>query len=498
MVNLLHLRKTQRLQGAALLAVSQTILIALGYVTHLLVGKIGGPSLYGVYGVVLSLMTIINMLLALGIPVAASKETAEDEQNSGGVFLSAIRLQLVFALCLSGGTLLLADVLGSLLKDPKLVPIIRFTAVIYPATALYSLLSNYFNGLHAFAAQARLTVLYAIVKLAGSVGFLMLFRSVPAALSGFIAGGLTATAVGLPRALTTVRGRVQRAVPARRLFAFAGSFVGMSIALQILMSLDLFLVKRLLQDDTLVGYYNAASTVSRIPYFILQGLGFVFLPSVARLFREDESRARAFIRDVFRYLFLLLLPITALAATTSKALLGLFFSAAFAPAARPLTLLSVALGLLSAFYLLSTIAAGAGRPRTPLTISWGLIPLAGVLGVLLIPRGQLPGAAIATTTTAAVGLSLLAAYMYLRFHLTFPIPTLLRGLGATAVAMLPTYAVPSPPTLLLPAWYLLLLLVYGLALTALGEVRREDWARVKTLLPKRAGSEGGKPSALGA
>lgn len=485
MVRLLNVQKTQRLHGAVLLAASQAILIALGYVTHLLVGKIGGPPLYGVYGVVLSLMTIINMLLTLGIPVAASKETAEDEANSGGVFLSAARLQLLFALCLSAGSFVAAGPLASLLHDQKLVPLIRFTAFIYPATAVYSLLSNYFNGLHAFAAQARLTLLYAAAKLAGSVGLLLVFRSVPAALSGFIAGGLTATALGLPQAFPTIRGRVRATVPARHLFVFAGSFVGMSLALQILMSLDLFLVKRLLHDDTLVGYYNAAATVSRIPYFILQGLGFVFLPSVARLFKENPDRARAFIRDVFRYLFLLLLPITALAATTSKALLELFFSAAYAPAARPLTLLSVALGLLSAFYLLSTIAAGAGRARTPLVISWLLIPLAGVLGVVFIPEGQLPGAALATTMTAAFGAVLLACYMYVRFRLTFPLSTFIRGVVATTIAVLPTYFVHSPSTLVLPGWYVLLFGVYVLVLIALGEVRREDWEYTKALLPKQ-------------
>lgn len=484
MTALLRLKKTKRLQGAAYLAVSQTILIALGYVTHVLVGKIGGPPLYGVYGVVLSLMTILNMLLTLGIPVAASKETAEDEENSGGVFVSAVRLQLFFALVLSLGTLLLAGVIAELLNDEKLVPILRFTALIYPATALYSLLSNYFNGLHAFSAQARLTVLYALCKLAGSVGLLFLFRSVPGALSGFIIGGLTAAAIGLPQALTTVRGHIRALIPMRRLFVFAGSFVGMSIALQILMSLDLFLVKRLLADDTLVGYYNAAVTIARIPYFILQGLGFVFLPSVARLFKEQAEAGRAFIREVFRYLFLLLLPIATLASATSKALVTLFFSTSYQPAARPLTLLSVALGLFSAFYLLSTIAAGAGKPRVPLVISWLLIPGAAALGFVLIPRYHLQGAALTTISIAALGTIALAIFMYRRFRLTFPLATLARGVAATAVAVAPTYLV-SPPTILLPGWYLLLFLAYGLTLVALGEIRRTDWTRFQTLLPQR-------------
>ncbi|TSC63424.1 MAG: membrane protein involved in the export of O-antigen and teichoic acid, partial [Parcubacteria group bacterium Gr01-1014_106] len=428
------------------------------------------------------------LLLTLGIPVAASKETAEDEANSGGVFLSALRLQLVFAVVLSVGTALLAEPFATLLGDARLTPIVRFTAVIFPATAVYALLGNYFNGLHAFASQAALTIVYALMKLAGSVGFLFLFRSVPAALSGFVVGGLAATAVGLLQAWSTIRGHIQRSIPARRLFIFAGTFVGTSIALQILMSLDLFLVKRFLQDDTLVGYYNAATTIARIPYFILQGLGFVFLPSVAKLFAQDIVRARAFIREIFRYLFLFLAPVTALAATTSKALLHLFFSPEYQPAARSLTLLSIALGFLSAFYLLSTIAAGAGKPKIPLRISWLLIPLAGALGAVFIPRAGLEGAAIATFGAAITGAVVLAIYLYAQFRLTFPLSTLVRTLVATGITVLPTYLV-TPPTIFLPLWYVLLLTVYVLALFALGEIRREDIAYARSLLPGRDKTE---------
>ena len=479
---LLSTRRTTRLTGAAYLALSQTILIALGYVTHVLVGNIGGPSLYGVYGVVLSLMSIINMSLTLGIPVAASKEAAEDEENSGGIFLSAVRLQLLLTFTISASVVLLAGFLAGLLGDLTLTPLIRFTAILYPATALYALFSNYFNGLHAFAAQARLTVVYALAKLGGSVGLLLTFRSAAAALAGFATGGLVAILVGLPYVLATVRGRIRSRIPARRLFVFAGTFVGISVALQILLSLDLFFVKRLLHDDVLAGYYNAATTIARIPYFILQGLGFVFLPSVARLYKEDAARAGLFIRTVFRYLFLLLLPIAALAATTSKGLLGLFFSAVYHPAAQPLTLLSIAVGFLSAFYLLATIAAGAGRARITLAIAWALILLDGALGTWLVPRFQLTGAALMTVTTAGIGAVLLGVTMYRQFHLTFPLATLVRGLIATALAVAPTYVV-SPRTALLPLWYLLLVSAYALALVALGEMRREDWSRAKELLP---------------
>lgn len=476
--------RTARLSGAAYLAVSQTIVVALGYVTHVLVGKIGGPPLYGVYGVVLSIMTIINLPLTFGIPIATSKEVAEDPENSGGVFRTAARLQLLFALALAGVTIAVAPLVAFLLGDATLVPLIRFAALIAPAQATYALLANYFNGLHAFATQARLVTLYAVFKLAGSIGFLVWFRSVIGALSGFIVGGILATAVGLPRALPTIRDRSVRPVPARRLFVFAGSFLGMSVALQLLMSIDLFLVKRLLASDTLAGYYTAATTIARIPYFILQGLGAVFLPSVAQLLTHNLQDAREFMRKVFRYVYLALLPIAVFSATTSKALLSLFFTAAYHPAAPALTILSLGFGFLSAFYLLATIAAGAGRPRSALLVASGTIPLSVLLGTFLIPRQGITGAALTTLTSAIVAASVMALILGRSVELSFPLLTAVRGAFATAIAVIPTYVV-TPPTSFLPLWYILLLAAYLAALIALGELGREDRRYARQLLPGR-------------
>ena len=105
----IKIHRTSRLSGAILLASAQAVLLGMGYVTHILIGKLGGPALYGVYGVVLSFMTILNMIMTLGIPVAVSKEVAQDEENSGGILTSALLGQMVLAIILSSGTLLVKE-----------------------------------------------------------------------------------------------------------------------------------------------------------------------------------------------------------------------------------------------------------------------------------------------------------------------------------------------------------------------------------------------------
>lgn len=480
--NSIKIHRTSRLSGAILLASAQAVLLGMGYVTHILIGKLGGPALYGVYGVVLSFMTILNMIMTLGIPIAVSKEVAQNEKNSGGILASALIGQMAMAMTLSFGTIVFAGNIATFLGDQALAPIIMFTAIVYPLTAIYSVLANYLNGLHAFALQAGIIILYSVAKLSGSVGLLFPFR-VYGALAGFAVGGAIASIVGIPIIYKSIRKHYIKKFPIKKLLTFAGAVVGTSLALQILMSTDLFLVKKILHDNTLAGYYNAASTLSKIPYFILQALGFIFLPSIARLMKENVEVARQFIREIFRYLFLLLLPVTALAAATSKGLVSLFFSSEYGPAAQPLTLLMVALGMLSAFYLLAMIAAGANKARVPLIISWAMLPISITLGIFLIPRYQLEGAAITTIISSTVGTIILGGYMMKRFKLSFPLSTLLNGIIATCLIVLPTYFINILP-LLTPVLYAILFLLYFFILVILKEIKKDDLAHLKSLVPK--------------
>lgn len=485
----MKLHRSSKLTGALFLSIAQAVLLGLGYITHILIGKLGGPSLYGVFGVVLNFMNIINMLLTLGIPVAMSKELAEDEENSGGIFKTAITAQFILSLILSFLTLIFSKQIAYAFGDEKLASVIEFTALVYPCTAIYAIFSNYFNGLHAFAIQASLIVTYSVFKLVGSVSLLGRF-GVAGALAGFGIGAAIVAIPGFFLSRKTVKGRDKRPLKLNKLLTFAGAFVGTSIALQILMSLDLFMVKRFLHDDTLAGYYNAASTLARIPYFILQALGFVFLPVVARLMKNNIQEGREFIKNVSRYLFLLLLPITALAAATSKGLIHLFYSPQYEPGSQPLTLLMVALGLLSAFYLFASISAGAGKPKVPMLISWTLLPLSLLLGYFLIPKYQLEGAAITTILISAIGAITLGAYMFKRFSLSFPFRTLLNGILATAVMVIPTYFLQLPSSLLLPLEYLVLFGLYALMLFALGELKKNDLSLLKSMLPKKTSDIG--------
>lgn len=475
--------KQSRITGALSVTIAQAVVLLLGYATHLWIGRVLGPGPYGIYGVVLSVQTIFGMVLSLGVPMAISRFVAQDEKHAQSILSQALRVQLLIALAVSASLAAFSPLISRALADVSLIPFLLFVAVVVFAQSFYQVFVQFLSGMHRFNRQAALTSLYATIKLAGAISLIYVI-GVYGAFAGFAIGGVVAAMIGWGWT-RHLGGTIQRRLPLKRFLSFAGTFVIVLVGLQILISLDLFMVKALLKDDVLAGYYNAAVTLSRIPFMLLQALVFVLVPSVSALTKPGAShdRAAAFIRDTLRYLIALIVPGAALAAATSKSLVALFFSHAYIPAAAPLTVLMVGLGSLAFYLLIVSIVAGAGRPRIGLGATAGLLVISGLLGVLLIPRFNLMGAAWQTTITGLVGLAVLAAYTFRTFRIPIPIKSVINILIATAVVVAPTYIWKVQPRML-PLQYLVLGTLYVVALFLLGEVTQADRRRLAGIHPR--------------
>lgn len=475
--------KQSAITGAFASVGAQAMVLLLGFITHPLIGQLLGREAYGIYSVVLSVQTIMGMVLTLGVPLAVSRFVARDEEHAQSILWQALRWQLALALGLAILTVILSHPLATLLGDRSLTPYLAVTALIIFTQAVYPVFTQYLSGLHRFNRQAALTTLYAVAKLAGSVGLLFVFH-IYGALAGFAVGGIVAAILGFGW-VRHIGGRHPKPLVIRDFLSFASTVVLILIGLQILISLDLLMVKALLKDNIRAGEYSAASNLARISYLLLQGLVFVLLPKMSALTRGGESHTDAvsFIRATIRYLIALIIPGIALAAATSKSLLGLFYGHQYLSAAPPLTILMIGLGSLAFYLLLVTIAAGAGRARVGLSITLVLLAISVVLGLILIPRFGLLGAAWQTTLTGLIGLSLMTAYIVYTYQIPLPIKSTVNVMIAASLAILPTYFW-QPPTLLLPLLYIVLGIIYSVVLWLLGEITPSDRQRVKKLLPR--------------
>lgn len=474
--------KQSRLTGALSLSLAQALVLGLGYLTHMWIGRVLGPAPYGIYGLILSVQTIFGIFLTLGVPAAVARFVAQREENAQAILQQSLRVQSVVAVIMSVLAVATAPVVAFFLHDKTLVPYLLFVAPVIFFQAFYPIYTQFLSGIHRFNRQATLTSIYAVAKLAGAITFIYSFQ-VYGAFAGFAVGGIIAALFGWHWTKHT-GGNKPHHIPLKELLSFAGTYVLMLVGLQILISLDLFMVKALLKNDVSAGYYNAAVTLSRIPYFLLQALSFILLPSVSALTKPGAShdKAATFIRDALRYLIALIVPSVAFGAATSRSLVTLFFSTRFLPAAPVLTVLMVGLGALAFYQLLANIVAGAGKTNVALAITCLLIVISFSTGIMLIPRFGLLGAASATTSAGIIGFALLSAYTFKTFRIPVPVKSTFNIVLATFLAVLPTY-IWQPPAYFLPLQYLLLFVIYIACLFALREIQPKDLAQIKGLHP---------------
>ncbi len=465
--------KQSKLAGAVALVGAQAAVLLFGYATHLWIGRQLGPAAYGIYGVVLSVQSILAMFLTLGVPSAVSRFVAQDHAHANDILRQGLKIQTVVAIILASISLIASPVMAYFLGDSTLMGYIAFSALVVFLQAFYPIYSQYFSGLHFFNRQAVITVVYATAKLVGAIGLLYAYH-VYGAFAGFAIGGVVAGLLGWW--WTKNHSTTKHTLPLSAFLSFASTYVLILVGLQILMSLDLFMVKAILHSDVKAGYYNAAVTLSRIPYFLLQALTFILLPSISALTKPGASQQKAvdFIKQTLRYLIILIIPAITLAAATSKQLITLFYSTRYLEAAPVLTLLMIGLGSLAFYLMLVTIVAGAGRGKAALVITVAMLVISPVIGFVLIPTQLgLIGAALQTTIASIVGFIAIATYTFRTFGISLPWRSLINVGIATVVMILPTYFF-TPPTLLLPIFYIVLGAVYVGALALVREFNAED------------------------
>ena len=75
------MKKQNVTHGTIYLMAAQAAFVASGYAIHIGLARLLGPSDYGIYAVVISLMTMVNLILTTGIPQAVSKYVAHDDDG---------------------------------------------------------------------------------------------------------------------------------------------------------------------------------------------------------------------------------------------------------------------------------------------------------------------------------------------------------------------------------------------------------------------------------
>ncbi|HBI33669.1 MAG TPA: hypothetical protein DEA43_03560 [Candidatus Moranbacteria bacterium] len=497
------------------LIASEIIFNLSGYVIHSFVGRILGPADYGRYGLVVTMTTMIIILIGNGIPTAMAKYISEIFETNPRLVLVIKRKALILQTILIGSITVVfffcAPLIAWALGDPTLTPLFRISTLIIPAFAAASFYFSFYTALHKFNVQSILKTLRSILKVVAIVGLAYAF-GVPGSIVGYALAALSVFIIAfsldqlkytkeIKKAAKMQNLSLQTEFETKKLLNYAWQVILFFLAYELLISIDLYLVKGILHNDHLTGIYNAALTVGRIPYYIFYALTIMLLPVVSKSTSQNDSvKTNQIIQHSLRLMLIFLIPAVILMAQFSAPIIKLFYSAKYLDAAYPMSILAYGVGFLTIFYVMSFVANGAGKTKIPMWISIFGVILNTILNVILIKKYALAGSAIATSITSFVVMLAILYYIQKDFGTLIKIKSLLKMIFAGIIMYLASLFF-SQGTFIFLLWSVALLSLYLFILILLKEITLTDFEYLKSIISKKKKTEiqeelsGNEPSA---
>lgn len=484
-------------QALVWLTASEVVFNIAAYIVHSVAGRILGPADYGRYGLVVTLTTMVIVLIGNGIPTTMSKYLSEvlekDPKNIPAIKHKAALLQTALIGGITVLFFLLAPVIAWILRDPSLTPLFQLSAFVIPAFAAASFYHHYLTGLHLFRLQAIVKIVRSIARV-GFIALAAVFFGLEGAVGGYVLAPLFTFGAAILIDIFYVKRTLGLGVktvghdfdfPAKTILAYAGPLTLFLVFYELLLTIDLYFVKALLQDDHLTGLYNAAITVGRIPYYLFAALAMILLPAISKTTAErNTTETTSLVNKSLRLMTLLLFPMITLLIIYAAPILHFFYGTRYDGAEQAMSIFAIGVGFLTVFYVLAFALNGAGLVRIPMRLSFfGFLIMTG-LNFLLIPSYGIVGAALAATLTAAFIMIGILVATETHFSVRLPLKTIFLSLLAVACITLVSRFLPHGTYSFLFSGIVLFGLYFGL-LRLFRELDDQDIAPFKKLF-KRA------------
>jgi O-antigen/teichoic acid export membrane protein len=264
---------------AALVSVAFLATNALAYVFTVLAARALTPASYGELAALLSLL-LVGSVPATGVQTAAALRLGGAPGNHAVVArLHATALAVGLGVCVLG--VLAIAPLRAVLHLSGTGALVWLIALLLPHTLIAGY-QGQLQGSGRYRRLAGITLAFGGLKLAGGIAGLLLGGTPAAAVAGMtigasagaLAGWLACGRTGLGRGLRQPAGAALRA---------SGALLGFVV----LLNLDLLLARHHL-PAAVAGEYAVASIVTKVAFWLPQGVGVVLLPRLA----DGEHRRR--------------------------------------------------------------------------------------------------------------------------------------------------------------------------------------------------------------
>jgi O-antigen/teichoic acid export membrane protein len=463
-------------KGAIFLSISSIIFMISGYVTNVWLGRYFGPHTYGTYGVLITLMTALNVMQINGLPQSTSKFIAEKSSSANEILKSSLQLQLLLTFCITIIFYFSSSFFANVFNENSLAHYIKLFSLIFPFYGLFTVYVGYYNGLHDFKKQAQINSIYSLSKL-----LLIVALTIKFGITGAIVGFILSPIIALGFSFVPPKGKGH--FPYALLINYSFPLIIFGILSTLQLSIDLFSLKALEENEKIAGFYTAAQSIALIIYYGMSAIGQVLFPSISKFTGSGNIKeASRIISKSLRYLLIILLPVASIMIATASDLVEVLFGKKYLPAVAPLQILLLSYVLLTIFSTLANVLNSSRHARSSVLAAGTGLVVTLILCLFLIPNMGMKGAAIASLIGALISASIATIKIYKTFHFQFSFISVLRiSIGSAVILAMGSLI--QPPLLMLPLFYVFLWSLYVAVIYMFSELTLEDRSHIKNLFP---------------
>jgi lipopolysaccharide exporter len=433
------------------------------FVSTVVLARLLTPHDFGIVAAATALILFFDVALDLGVGAAL---IYEQERGITPRVQTAFTLNAIIAASLTGFGVLITPAIASFLGLQRHEDVFRVLFLYLLVRGLGQVQNSVLQRDLRFGRRAVVEVSRSVARASVSIGLALVGQGVWALVWGLIAGEVVGTVLAWSLVGFWPRFSLDRKA-ARALMGFGLVFIALKVVDAIGMDSDYLVVTHRL-GATQVGYYSMGY---RLPELALLSLYWIVGTVAFPVFSQARTHGKqAMVTAALRSLRMITLfsfPAGVLLALAARDVVGVVFSAKWAPAVGPMALISLMTAVTSIGFASGDIFPAMGRPGTLLALN---MPLTALLVV-----GYIVAAPYGIVAVAAVHLVLAVLYQGARLVLVNSLlgMTMLQDLRAMwpgLCALLGVLALAGPVRLLVPhgALALALLLATGLAGAAAG------------------------------
>ncbi len=424
-------------KGAGFVFAGNFIVYAISFLYHIPVVRILGPEKYGIWQIVLTIVTSIGPLSLLGLSsgimfYCSSASAIKSREETVGILVSSFKI--IFVSTLATVLIMWGVNFGFIERfypyaNIKIILFIFIFAI--PFLAFERIGESIFRAIGNARMPYQVKILYNASRLALIPGVLWLTKGNLVAMSSLMLLCYIVAAIYMGFLINKhvvslkeiIKGSTRKY--GKRLLSYSWPLMITDYALILGKKLDIFLIGYFLSSRA-VGIYAPAVILSDLLWVVPQAITYLLFPALNKLNSEGDEKGFFDLSErVYKYMIYLNLPALCFMAVFSKNILDFLYGSKYSEGSFVLIILSAAMAF-QIFYQISYYVFGVNK-KTKMIMVVNIIGMLFNLtaNYLLIPVYGIGGAAVATLgTSMLMGILAIIAAIRIQGKFIFPVKTM--------------------------------------------------------------------------